>query len=485
MARVLIVDDEASLAALLARRTRALGHEAFRAHCLADGLALCQREPIDVVLLDVRLPDGSGLDAVPRVKEAPSRPEVIIMTGAGDPDGAEAAVRSGAWDYIQKGASLEDLVLALENALAYRAEAARARGRRALDLGPIVGGSPALKACYDQLARAASSDTPVLVTGETGTGKELFARAVHDNSPRAGGPFVVVDCAALPETLVESTLFGHVRGAFTGATQEQPGLVAQADGGTLFLDEVGELPPSIQKSFLRVLQERRFRPVGGRSEAVSDFRLVAATNRDLDRLAEEGAFRADLLFRLRAVAIELPPLREREGDVRRLVSALLPARCERCGVETKGVSQAFLAALERYPWPGNVRELVQVLDAAVVAALGQETLYPVHLPAAVRVHSARERVERTAPALRVVTPAEAGPEAGDAVGAPAPTGPRPTFREVREAAGAAYLRQLMTEVGGDIAAACRLSGLSRSRLYDLLRQHDIQRADGDDEALAG
>jgi len=267
----------------------------------------------------------------------------------------------------------------------------------ALKVEGIVGEGPKMSACMDALARAASSDANVLITGETGTGKELFAWAIHRNSARAARNFVVVDCAALPETLVESTLFGHLRGAFTGADKPRDGLVKQADGGTLFLDEIGELSISVQKAFLRVLQERRFRPVGGGQEVASDFRLIAATNRDLEAMAASGKFREDLLFRIRTLVLELPPLRDFKENIRNLVLHYMVKLCEQYGVPMKSFSPEFLAALTAYGWPGNVRELIQALEKAVVSAGDEPMRFPNHLPEYIRIRLARESVLQKRP----------------------------------------------------------------------------------------
>jgi DNA-binding NtrC family response regulator len=269
----------------------------------------------DVIFLDVRLPDGIGLDAIQKIKANSSAPEVVIITGEGDPNGAELAIQYGAWDYIEKPPSVQSVILPLVRALQYRTEKKDAQKPLMIKRDNIIGNSPQLLRSLKKLARAAQSQASVLIEGETGTGKELFAMAIHQSSSRSGKNFVVVDCAALPETLVESVLFGHAKGAFTGADQAKEGLVKQADQGTLFLDEIGELPLSLQKAFLRVLQEQRFRPIGGGSEVNSDFRLIAATNRDLDRMVQEKQFRQDLLFRIRSLVITLPPLRERPEDI--------------------------------------------------------------------------------------------------------------------------------------------------------------------------
>jgi two-component system NtrC family response regulator len=264
------------------------------------------------------MPDGNGLDYLPSLREASSSPEVIIITGAGDPDGAELAIKSGAWDYVQKGAtSIKDMMLPLTRAMEYIKEKRTKRPPIVLKRAGIAGDSRAIRECLDLVSQAASSQTSVLLTGETGTGKELFARAIHENSSRASKSMVVVDCTALPDTLVEGLLFGHEKGAFTGADKTQEGLIQQADGGTLFLDEIGELPLTVQKTFLRVFAGTPFSTDGGQKERESDFRLVAATNRDLEQMVREGQFRQDLLYRLKAFSIELPPLREHRRTFRK------------------------------------------------------------------------------------------------------------------------------------------------------------------------
>jgi two-component system NtrC family response regulator len=320
-----------------------------------------------------------------------------------------------------------------------------------------------LLACIERAAEAASGDAAVLLLGATGTGKELFARAIHDNSARANGPFVTVDCAALPPTLVESTLFGHARGAFTGAQESREGLVAQADGGTLFLDEVGDLPIDVQRLFLRVLQERRFLPVGADLERRSDFRLIAATNQDMDALVSAGRFRADVLFRIQGFVLALPPLTEREGDIEDLAVHWCAEFCRRAGVDVKGLSRAFVACLSAYHWPGNVRELVQTVERAVSAAYDAPQLRPQHLP----------RPLRAAVAGRMH-----GAEQENGGQHVAERGALPLFAEFRREIVARgekdYLRMLVDEAQGSLERALALSGLSKTRLYELLRAHGLR-----------
>jgi two-component system NtrC family response regulator len=394
------------------------------------------------------------------IKESPSKPEVIIVTASGDPDGAELALRYGAWDYIQKSPSVKDLLLPLSRALDYRREKRAAKPPVVLKRDRIIGNGSSIQVCLQKVAQAASCEVNVLLTGETGTGKELFARAVHENSDRSNHNFVVVDCAALPSELVESLLFGHKKGAFTGANTDQIGLVSQADGGTLFLDEVGELPQEMQKKFLRVLQEKCFRPVGARDEMVSRFRVIAATNRDLDKMAEEGNFRKDLLYRLRAMEIELPALRERKEDIIDLVRFHVARLCDLYDTGPKGFSPEFLEALNAYDWPGNVRELVNVLDSAVALSGKSLTLYANHLPIQMRVNMLKQSLGR-----------QSGGNGKSCV-SEAPQ-PLRSMRDFREEVEREYLDRLIACSMNDIQEATRISGVSKSRLYELFAKHKL------------
>ncbi len=466
MASILIVDDDPLARDSLARIVKKMGHEAAEAGSLGSAREMIPSNAYDLVFCDVRMPDGSGLDLLPEIRAAAASPEVIIVTGFGDPDGAELAIKQGAWDYIEKPLSVKAVMLCIERALQYREKKKSSFQPVALNVEGIVGASPKLRACLDLLAQAAASEANILITGETGTGKELFAQAIHRNSGRSNRSFVVVDCAALPETLVESTLFGHVRGAFTGADKPRDGLVRQADGGTLFLDEIGELSVSIQKAFLRVLQEKRFRPVGGGSEVTSDFRLVAATNRDLESLARSGGFREDLLFRLRTLVLELPPLRDMKEDIKELMLHYLVRFCEHYELPVKGYSPDFLDVLLAYDWPGNIRELIQALEKAIITAKDEPVLFPKHLPDHIRIHLARAAVlQKRAPAPAPV----AGQAAADS---------NLNLKDFRESEMVriekAYLASLMRRTNGDVGEACRVSGLSRSRLYTLLKKYGLK-----------
>jgi two-component system NtrC family response regulator len=463
MAKVLVVDDEKAICDAVVAVGQSMGHEVAWALTLEDGLKKASSIQCDVVFLDIHLPDGDGLKALQKIAEAPSEPEVIIITGRGDPDGAELAIRNGAWDYIEKPLSVDGIKLPVLRALQYRAEKATQKPPTVLKRDAIVGTSLQIRGALQLVSQAANTATNVLVRGETGTGKELFARAIHDNSCRAHKNFVVVDCAALPETLVESILFGHEKGAFTGADRARGGLVEQADGGTLFLDEVGELPLTVQGAFLRVLEERRFRPVGGKHELTCDFRLVAASNRDLDKMVEEGTFRNDLLFRLRSMVIDLPALRERSKDIKDIALYYMNRFCDRYGKGTKGFSPDFIDALNAYTWPGNVRELVHTVERALSTAGDDATLFPVHLPNRIRIALAR---------------ASAGKGAKKPVASKPSMDPSEGFFDLRTLLNATerqYLEDLLSTVKGDMKEACRISGLSRSRLYDRLKKYKIQR----------
>ncbi|MBF0497319.1 MAG: sigma-54-dependent Fis family transcriptional regulator [Deltaproteobacteria bacterium] len=465
MANILIIDDDDRLCDLLSSRLRKMGHHSNMAHTLADGLRKVLLQETDVVFLDVMMPDGFGLNVLPQIKKAPSAPDVIIITGVGDPSGAELAIKSGAWGYVEKGSSINNMILPLTRALEYREEKRAPKPPAVLKRQNIIGSSPQIQTCLNKLAQAASSEANVLITGETGTGKEVFARAIHDNSSQSNNNFVVVDCTALPESLVESILFGHAKGAYTSADKTHEGLILDADGGTLFLDEVGELPLTMQKAFLRVLQEHRFRPLGMTKELKSDFRLVVATNRDLDKLVQNGEFRQDLLFRLRTLTIELPPLRERAADIRDIALYHITKFCARYGIGMKGVQPEFFEALESYNWPGNVRELVNTLETAVTEARHDHTLFPNHLPLEIRIQAARSSVLNE----NLGDPgSEMLPESAAAL---------PKLREVRlqavNEAEERYLRDLALVTKRDFSDACRIAGLSRSQLYNLIKKHGL------------
>ncbi|MCB2181932.1 MAG: sigma-54 dependent transcriptional regulator [Desulfobulbaceae bacterium] len=467
MARVLIIDDDEGMSYTLKSLVRRMGHQVDSVLLLQEGLRQAAEIAFDVVFLDVRLPDGNGLEELPALKESRGKPEVIIITGTGDSDGAELAIQNGAWDYIEKPSSIQAMTLPLVRALQYREEKqSRVTSPVVLKRDKIIGDSPAIQNCLDLVAKAALGDANVLITGETGTGKELFARTIHENSPRKEGNFVVVDCASIPENLVASMLFGYEKGAFTGADRASSGLIRQASGGTLFLDEIGELPFSIQKAFLRITQERHFRPVGSKREVESNFRLVSATNRNLDEMVQAGLFREDLLYRIRTLEIHLPGLRNRQKDIKALCVSYMNTLCESHGIALKGFSPDFFQAIESFEWPGNVRELFNTLETSFLSAYADHTLFAKHLPVSIRVKVAQASLCSDSLVEKYFD---------DGLQSDAP----PTLRDFRKQAvnraEKQYLECLMKKTEFDIKEACRISGIERARMYNLLKKNNISK----------
>ncbi len=375
--RVLVVDDEQSIRFVLARALAPAGFEVDEAGTLAEARARLEAADHALVFLDVRLPDGSGLDFVAELGRRRPAPHVVVMTARESMEVAVQAMKAGARDFVVKPFDL-DRLLGIARELAHRPRTVAATGTEAATPeglarpGRLIGASPGMLEVFKAIGRTAPTDVTVLVVGESGTGKELVARAIHDNSPRAGRPFITVNCAAIPRDLMESELFGHERGSFTGALERRRGKFELADGGTLFLDEVGELPRPLQAKLLRALQERVVERVGGAQPVPVDVRIVAATHRDLLRMVREGAFREDLYYRLNVVPLSLPPLRERPGDVRRLASAFV----QRWGAELTGhpvrLAEGAASLLEAHAWPGNVRELENVVKRALLFSRGGE-----------------------------------------------------------------------------------------------------------------
>jgi DNA-binding NtrC family response regulator len=393
---ILVVDDDAAMRDYLREE---LEHEGFRVETAASGRTGIERVKhggIDLVVSDVKMPDLDGLDLLREVREVHPTPSVITITAFGSIDTAIRAVKLGAFDYITKPFQIEQLVLVIEKALselALRSEVARLRAEvaRTVRFENIIGRSRSMQDVFALVRRVASSQASVLITGESGTGKELVARAIHAHSPRATRPFVAVNCAAIPETLLESDLFGYKRGAFTDARADRPGLFVEAGGGTLFLDEIGELPLPLQPKLLRVLQEREVRPLGANKSERVDVRVLAATNRQLEKRLKDGRFREDLFYRLNVIHIDLPPLRERTEDVLPLAEHFLDRSAQRAGKALRGFKESAKKILLGYAWPGNVRELENVIERAVALAEG-EIVAPEDLPPAMRDRKNQDRI---------------------------------------------------------------------------------------------
>lgn len=390
--RVLIIDDEPSVCELL---EAGLSKRGFRAAYRTNGpaaLELLEQEDFDVIVTDLHMKGMNGLELCQRVTQIRPNVPVIVITAFGNLDAAIAAIRVGAYDFVPKPFEMEVLRIAVERAGKHRAlreEVKRLRqaATESRHFDEMVGTSQQMKKVYELLDRVANMDTSVLVTGESGTGKELAARALHKRSHRHQGPFIAINCAAVPETLLESELFGHVRGAFTDARAARTGLFQQARGGTIFLDEIGDMPLGLQPKLLRVLQEKVIRPIGSDEEVPLDVRVVSATNRDLDSAVEERRFRQDLYYRINVVHVEMPPLRSRGMDVLMLAQKHIEKFATQTGRNVTGLTSAAAEKLLSYPWPGNVRELANSMERAVALARHDRIGFE-DLPEKVRNHQA-------------------------------------------------------------------------------------------------
>lgn len=464
-ARILIVDDSPATREVLERNLCAEGHEVVSAANVAAAMAILSQGPVDLVITDLRMPGADGMELVRHIRDHHRGTGVIMVTGFATVGGAVCAMREGVDDYLPKPFSDEELRHAVAAALD------KVRQRREIEApGPVeapdglIGASAAMQRVYRLIARAASASVPVLITGESGTGKELVARAIHYRGPRASAPFLAVNCAAIPETLIESELFGHAKGSFTGATAARQGFFVAADGGTLFLDEVAELSPIAQAKLLRVLQEQTVQAVGSDQPRTVDVRVIAATNKDLEGLAREGGgregggkFREDLFFRLHVLPIEVPPLREREGDVVPLLRHFLAAAAEQSSTPVPHVTDGAVEALRRYSWPGNVRELQNLTQRLVIFA-DAGVIDTVDLPTVIRYVA----------------------QAPDTQSEPPGWGHR-TLREVE----LAHIRAVLESVGGNKTRAAAILGIDRKSLREKLNAAESARAHrGDGQSSA-
>jgi DNA-binding NtrC family response regulator len=374
MARVLVADDEPKLGRFVSEMLELDGHEVARAGGGREAIALVSEQAFDVVVTDLRMPDADGLAVLRAARARPSPPEVVVMTAYGTAESAVEAMKAGAADYVLKPFSMDELRLRVKRLALAREAEVRNEQLRARLVPDLVAESAAMSAAMAAARQVATTDATVLLLGESGTGKSQLARWIHYRSRRTAGAFVEVHCAALPETLLEGELFGHEKGAFTGASQTKPGLLAAADAGTVFLDEIGEITPATQVKLLRFLQERRFVPLGATAERRVDARVIAATNRDLEAAVRAGTFREDLYYRLNVFAVRMPPLRERPDDVWPIAERFLASR----GIPAEKVSREARQRLLTHPWPGNVRELENALERALIVA-GDAEIGAAHL----------------------------------------------------------------------------------------------------------
>jgi DNA-binding NtrC family response regulator len=451
--RVLLVEDDAEMRALLEEEMREAGLEVCAAASGQEALARLDAGPADVVVTDMEMPGMRGSDLLAAVRTRDPDLPVVIITAFGSIESAVEAVKAGAWHYVAKPFRIEQLLLTLDNALRERALRAEIAVLRREAGGPpaIVAASEAMRHVLDIVGRAAAADSPVLLLGESGTGKELLARSLHDRGPRRGRPFLALNCSAIPDTLLESQLFGHRRGAFTDAREDRRGVFQEADGGTLFLDEIGDMPLVLQSKLLRVLQEKEVQPLGAPAPVRVDVRVVAATHRHLKALIEDGRFRQDLYFRLNVISVRVPPLRERPVDLEPLIAALVEKHRRRLGRAACRISSQAMDLLRRHAWPGNVRELENALEHALV--LGRDdVIWPEDLPDEVRAAAAPTGV--------VAAPAEPG-----AVEA---RGDRRLTDVERE-----HILATLRASGGNKAAAARVLGVDRKTLYRKIVEYGL------------
>ena len=445
---LLLVDDDATFRRVMAGELERLGFEVAGAGSGEEAVQAAARLEPPVVLLDLQLPDRDGLQVLQAIREKSPGSEIIMLTGHGTFDTAIQSIRMGAFDYVAKPCPLDELEVRIQRALERRALQQRAalleRALTPPDPGALfVGASPPFRQAMAMIERVAASDSTVLICGETGTGKEMAARLLHARSPRRSRPFVVVDCAALQEELLQSELFGHERGAFTGADRAKPGLFEVANGGTIFLDEVGETSQATQVKLLRVLDTSTFRHVGGTAEIRVDARVVVATNRDLAALVRQRLFREDLYYRLSTITVELPPLRQRREDIDLLAEHFVARLNERYGFSRRLGPEA-MALLRGHDWPGNVRELLHAVESAAVVCEGPEILAR-HLPAALRAS---------------VPPSPPRPEGVE---------PLPTLQEMERA----HIERALHATGGHRGNAARMLGISERSLYRKLEEYRL------------
>ncbi len=447
--RILIVDDQQSMCEMLFDTLTPSGFEVQWKIKAVLAIELLREKVFDVVLTDLKMPDMSGIEFCQEVNRNHPGLPVVVMTAFGSLEAAVSAIRAGAFDFVTKPLDMDLLEIAIERAIKQsRLQREVRQLKNSLDIdvsfGKLIGKSPAMKVLYKQLSQVAAVDTTVLITGESGSGKELAAHSIHQYSQRRDHPFVAINCAALPESLMESELFGHVAGAFTGADQNHDGLLVRANGGTLFLDEIGEMSPALQPKLLRALEANCVRPVGGSEEIQFDARLVAATNRDLETAVEAGTFREDLFYRINVVPIHLPPLRQRSSDILILAQFFVKMFSQKSEAEMKEITESVAQRLLDYQWPGNVRELRNAMERAVTLSEGTK-LSIEDLPDSIRNYQSRTMVI-----------------ASD----------KPEELRSLEEVEKRYILHVLDTVDGNRTVASKILGLDRKTLYRKLIRYE-------------
>jgi len=450
--RVLVIDDEEALCRMVEAVLSDCGYAVTTHTRSFDAVEAFEPGRYDVVVTDVKMPGMDGLEVLQRLKEAEPGLPVIVITAHATVEMSIQALRKGAYDMVTKPFEPEELLYRVRNAIRQGELLAENKGLREElagrgRFGSLVGEAPKLLAVLETARRVAARDTPVLVTGESGTGKELVAQALHAHSPRRDGKFVAINCGALPQSLLEGELFGTRRGAFTGADRDRKGLLEEADGGTLFLDEVGNLPPEVQRTLLRFLQEQEFYRVGDTRPTRVNVRIVSATNSDLRAAVQTGAFREDLYYRLNVVNLHLPPLRERPGDIPLLVARFVKELNERFGTRVRGFSAEAMQAASRFAWPGNVRQLRNVVEASLAVATGDVVDLPL----------LSQFIDAGAPGE--VPPVSGGMD----------------YSEAMERFEADYLQRLLAETGGSVEEAARLANINVATIYRKIKKHGLRK----------
>lgn len=449
-ARILVVDDEESHRIMLRAVLKEEGYEVAEAADGTEAVRAVEQEPFDLILLDLRMTTMDGIEALTEIRKKNPLVPVLIMTAYASVKTAVEALKAGAFEYLTKPLDIEELKILIEKALELyqlRAEniALKERLGDRFDFAKIIGRSPKMKEVFDTLALVAPTDATVLILGESGTGKELVANSIHHNSPRASQPFIKVSCAALPETLLEGELFGHEKGAFTGAIARREGRFQLAHRGTIFLDEVGEMSMTTQTKLLRVLQEKEFEPLGSSRTVKVDVRVIAASNKDLEKEAKGGRFREDLFYRLNVVPISLPPLRERREDIPALAAHFFATYREKNRKQLNDISGKAMDLLMRYDWPGNIRELENCVERAVILARG-EIIAPADLPPAIQALTSSDR---------------------EVQGLDLPSGI--SLQEVEKA----LILKTLEDTGGNRTRAAEILGINRRTLQNKLKEYGI------------